>query len=77
MVVLVEEQLGTVDMGTITPPPPGHAGYLSLTAPPLSAATGPELNLFLCPLFVIRGTNRFIGEVVQSRRRPLLGPSPG
>ena len=22
-------------------------------------------------------TNRLIGEVVQSRRRPLLGPSPG
>ena len=25
----------------------------------------------------IRAANRLIGEVVQSRRRPLLGPSPG
>ena len=25
----------------------------------------------------ISAANRFIGEVVQSRRRPLLGPSPG
>ena len=24
-----------------------------------------------------RAANRLIGEVVQSRRRPLLGPSPG
>ena len=23
------------------------------------------------------GANRLIGEVVQTRRRPLLGPSPG
>ena len=26
---------------------------------------------------VSSATNRLIGEVVQSRRRPLLGPSPG
>ena len=26
---------------------------------------------------LVRAANRFIGEVVQSRRRPLLGPSPG
>ena len=26
---------------------------------------------------VISAANRLIGEVVQSRRRPLLGPSPG
>ena len=25
----------------------------------------------------IGGANRLIGEVVQSRKRPLLGPSPG
>ena len=25
----------------------------------------------------ISAANRLIGEVVQSRRRPLLGPSPG
>ena len=28
-------------------------------------------------LFIISAANRWIGEVVQSRRRPLLGPSPG
>ena len=28
-------------------------------------------------LIVISAANRLIGEVVQSRRRPLLGPSPG
>ena len=26
---------------------------------------------------LVSATNRLIGEVVQSRRRPLLGPSPG
>ena len=26
---------------------------------------------------MLSAVNRFIGEVVQSRRRPLLGPSPG
>ena len=26
---------------------------------------------------LINAANRLIGEVVQSRRRPLLGPSPG
>ena len=36
----------------------------------------------LSPLYIRRGkltsaANRLIGEVVQSRRRPLLGPSPG
>ena len=33
-----------------------------------------------CPVFaivLISAANRLIGEVVQSRRRPLLGPSPG
>ena len=29
------------------------------------------------PLLRISAANRLIGEVVQSRRRPLLGPSPG
>ena len=28
-------------------------------------------------IIVISAANRLIGEVVQSRRRPLLGPSPG
>ena len=40
---------------------------------------------FDCPLFFVpreskfrnSAANRLIGEVVQSRRRPLLGPSPG
>ena len=27
--------------------------------------------------FIGSAANRLIGEVVQSRRRPLLGPSPG
>ena len=40
----------------------------------------------LRPIFSARGgvqyisssaANRLIGEIVQSRRRPLLGPSPG
>ena len=26
---------------------------------------------------LVSAANRLIGEVVQSRRRPLLGPSPG
>ena len=29
------------------------------------------------PHIVTSAANRLIGEVVQSRRRPLLGPSPG
>ena len=28
-------------------------------------------------IYKARAVNRLIGEVVQSRRRPLLGPSPG
>ena len=28
------------------------------------------------PVLLFSATNRLIGEVVQSRRRPLLGPSP-
>ena len=28
-------------------------------------------------LLITSAANRLIGEVVQSRRRPLLGPSPG
>ena len=32
----------------------------------------------LSPVWIsISAANRLIGEVVQSRRRPLLGPSPG
>ena len=31
----------------------------------------------LVPTIVTSAANRLIGEVVQSRRRPLLGPSPG
>ena len=30
-----------------------------------------------CWRFQVSAANRLIGEVVQSRRRPLLGPSPG
>ena len=36
---------------------------------------GPESNLRITVL--ISAANRLISEVVQSRRRPLLGPSPG
>ena len=35
-----------------------------------TAGTGGECT-------VTSAANRLIGEVVQSRRRPLLGPSPG
>ena len=38
-------------------------------------ADGPESNLRKTVL--ISAAKRLIGEVVQSRRRPLLGPSPG
>ena len=38
-------------------------------------ADGPEANLGITVL--ISAANRLIREVVQSRRRPLLGPSPG
>ena len=33
--------------------------------------------IFLLAMIIISAANRLIGEVVQSRRRPLLGPSPG
>ena len=36
-----------------------------------------ELPTKLRESFIISAANRLIGEVVQSRRRPLLGPSPG
>ena len=38
---------------------------------------GREVCLLLLLLRDPGGGNRLIGEVVQSRRRPLLGPSPG
>ena len=34
-------------------------------------------NMVPAALVIISAANRLIGEVVQSRRRPLLGPSPG
>ena len=37
----------------------------------------PGNNLNLNNQIVTSAANRLIGEVVQSRRRPLLGPSPG
>ena len=36
-----------------------------------------RLVLQLVVLFQLSAANRLIGEVVQSQRRPLLGPSPG
>ena len=37
----------------------------------------PVQVVVLQPVVVPSAANRLIGEVVQSRRRPLLGPSPG
>ena len=34
-----------------------------------------KVDIMKC--IIISAANRLIGEVVQSRRRPLLGPSPG
>ena len=45
-------------------------GYL---APVLCAGVGGEDRAHV----LVSAANRLIGEVVQSRRRPLLGPSPG
>ena len=38
---------------------------------------GDTLETFNQRMTRISAANRLIGEVVQSRRRPLLGPSPG
>ena len=46
---------------------PRHLGFLRRVL--LLAAVGSE-NI------ITSAANRLIGEVVQSRRRPLLGPSP-
>ena len=49
-----------------------------------SAVTAPGLSVKVVVqpaqgtgVIVTSAANRLIGEVVQSRRRPLLGPSPG
>ena len=49
------------------PPRPPPARSISSPAPPAVPTAAPRTS----------AANRLIGEVVQSRRRPLLGPSPG
>ena len=50
--------------------------YVSLVSTPMQIFTYVTFSPF--PLWLkISAANRLIGEVVQSRRRPLLGPSPG
>ena len=54
-----------------------NSDYKWLTAlpqQPSSCSPGPGQ---LCVNIRTSAANRLIGEVVQSRRRPLLGPSPG
>ena len=64
----------------------GHLGSLALLL--LLLLGGVPLQLLgldlkrsscsdLCSRIHTNAANRLIGEVVQSRRRPLLGPSPG
>ena len=36
-----------------------------------------DLLFMVLMMIIISAASRLIGEVVQSRRRPLLGPSPG
>ena len=52
----------TLDRGPLTPQP-GHGGR------------GGRVTAVIA--VIASAANRLIGEVVQSRRRPLLGPSPG
>ena len=68
---IIEKSLTTLKNAIDLPPPPGSPPVLEgveaadSTTPELEA--GPQAS----------AANRLIGEVVQSRRRPLLGPSPG
>ena len=53
----------TLDRGPLTPQP-GHGGR------------GGRVTAVIIAV-IASAANRLIGEVVQSQRRPLLGPSPG
>ena len=41
------------------------------------ATWGSTISMGAVPSLQVSAAHRLIGEVVQSRRRPLLGPSPG
>ena len=63
-------------------PPPGPAGPAARLVPGEGRAVRhPPARPRSAPHSLvpdnISAANRLIGEVVQSRRRPLLGPSPG
>ena len=61
------EQLRILDMDTCR-----H------TIDQLASVLGIQVMLdMMCSIGVKSAANRLIGKVVQSRRRPLLGPSPG
>ena len=54
------------------------APQLQLSPRQARAQRGQVIEHNICPATLsISAANRLIGEVVQSRRRPLLGPSPG
>ena len=61
--------------------PGGGAGRLQTQTPPHTRhrGGGAEVSSSICytDSNITSAANRLIGEVVQSRRRPLLGPSPG
>ena len=65
-----------------TPPPPPWTARPASPAPGSpnigTPGLGPDIQLVvcLCRLIIYSAANRLIGKVVQSRRRPLLGPSP-
>ena len=55
--------------------PPGHRpSYLCIEDP---LVPGNDVGKSSYGALQVSAANRLIGEVVQSRRRPLLGPSPG
>ena len=64
-----------------TPPPPATSGGGDTEedrgAAKIAMATVTGGYLEILSTVFISAANRLIGEVVQSRRRPLLGPSPG
>ena len=53
------------------------SGYPSILVPQLIASNNTDIHMDNNRLVSPSAANRLIGEVVQSQRRPLLGPSPG
>ena len=64
----LEEQLGSL---AAAPSASASADYKAMLGKYLRADSYRKVSE------VISAANRLIGEIVQSRRRPLLGPSPG